>query len=494
MTEYHDISILGYFACLPNRLLPNFFIRNLYPKLRNDVATYSLRRLEATLVDHGFDVKIIRPQDIRKIQKIKPSVVGISTVDPISTKPYPWTLTNILGGGKATTELEFHSLLSKINTLKRKNNFKIIIGGPGAIEFDRTEKYHDLFDTYVVGEGEGANDLFRMAINEEPLPKKYLSKPIGPDDYSTIKGPARLGHVQLTQGCPRKCQFCAPSMSKWICFPKEKILKEIEVNLQGGIKQVSLISEDLLLYGSKDTEVNNNAVINLITDINRLQQKYNSELTNISDISFAAALKGKNITKKISDILGFSKENPIYTIAGLETGSENLIKQYMVGKPKPYNPNNWSNIVKDGVNLLNDNYWYPFCTLIIGLPGETDNDVIKTLNLIDDLKGNSLIYSVFFFIPMNELTDKYFFSTNELTIRRWELFYNCWMYSIRFLRRYINTLNDKIFKLLFLKTLNEVEKELKKYRSDPYGIKDTYNSVNLKGIRFLSFLAQRFIN
>jgi len=125
MTEYHGISTLGYFACLPNRLLPNFFIRSLYPKLRNNVATYSLRRLEATLTDNGFDVEILQPQEIRKIQKIRPSVVGISTVDPVTTKPYPWTLTNILGGGSATTELEFYSLLTKINNLKKKQNFII---------------------------------------------------------------------------------------------------------------------------------------------------------------------------------------------------------------------------------------------------------------------------------------------------------------------------------------------------------------------------------
>jgi radical SAM superfamily enzyme YgiQ (UPF0313 family) len=283
-------------------------------------------------------------------------------------------------------------------------------------------------------------------------------------------------------------------MSKWICFQKSKILKEVEVNLQGGCKQISLISDDLLLYGSKDTEVNKNALINLIIDINKLQQKYNSDCTHISDVSFAAAIKGKDITQKISDILRFSKEKPLYTVAGLETGSAKLIKQYMAGKPKPYSPEKWSNIVQDGVNLLNDSYWYPFCTLIIGLPGETENDVIKTLNLIDDLKGNNLIYSVFFFIPMNELTDKEFFNTKELTLRRWELFYNCWMYSIRFLRNYFNTFNNKLARIIFLRTLNEIEKELKKNHNDPYGIQNTFASVNLKGMRFLSFLAQRLVS
>jgi len=183
--------------------------------------------------------------------------------------------------------------------------------------------------------------------------------------------------------------------------------------------------------------------------------------------------------------MGYSKEKPLYTIAGLETGSEKLIKQYMAGKPKPYDPSNWCTIVQDGVDLLNDSYWYPFCTLIIGLPGENEDDVIKTLDLIDDLKGNSLIYSVFFFIPMNELKDKEFFNTNELTMRRWELFYTCWMYSIRFLKSYFNTLNDKIVKLIFLKALCEIEKELRKNRLNPYGIQETYGSVNLKGMRFL---------
>lgn len=494
MTEYNGLSPLGHFACLPDRMVPSFINRLLFPKLRDDLATYAIRRMESSLLDHGFEVSILRPQEIKKIKKIKPDVVGISTVDPLTTKPHPWTLNNIFGGGKAVTEQEFYNLLCTINKIKEKQNFKIIIGGPGASEFDRVDKYHNLIDTYVMGHGEGAIDLFQKACNGESIPKKYVTDITDVENLSIIKGAARCGHVQLTQGCPRGCQFCAPTLLKWMSFPKKRILEEIKINLNAGMKQISFISEDVLLYGSKEVEVNHDKLIDLMTAISKLKEDHEVRSINFSNVSIASTIKGKKSLEKMKDIMGFSEECPVDAILGLETGSEKLIKTHMIGKVKPYNPDNWCELVKEGINILNDNYWYPICSMIAGLPGETEEDVIKTLNLVDDLKGNRLFYYIFYFVPMGKLENYDFFTIDELTMRRWELFYKCWMETINSFREYINIIEDKILKMIALRIMKEIERDLNKYKNEPFGFKNAYHSINLKGYHFFTFLARRYFN
>jgi radical SAM superfamily enzyme YgiQ (UPF0313 family) len=496
MTDYNGLALLGHVACFPDRLIPNTVLTQLLPRLRNGEATYALRRVEAKLIDEGYDVTIILPQEIKKLKKLKPKIVGISTVDPLSRKPHPWTLTNLFGGGEAVTQSEFFKLLNKINDYKKKQIFNIFIGGPGASEFAKVKEYDELFDSAIIGSVENATDVFDKALQNEHIPKRTF--PISPDfdDLSIIKGPARCGHVQVTQGCPRGCKFCGPTLMKWRSFPISRILKEIEVNLSYGVKQVSLISEDLFLYGSKEVEVNHRALINLFDSILKIKD-YEITRINTSDVSFAAVKKGKKTCEQISDMLGLSKECPMDTIIGLETGSERLMKEHMDGKAKPYSLDKWHELVKEGTNILNDNYWYPVLSLITGLPDENEEDVIKTLDLIDELDQNKLFYYIFYFVPMEgtELGKFDFFYNDDLNDRRWELFYRCWMKSIKSLKTDLDMfVTDRVVKFLLRRILHETEKDLIKYRNDPFIMKDNFASVNLKGIHLFSFLARRFIS
>jgi len=497
MTEYNGLTPLGNVACLPDRLVPNFILKLLLPKLQKERATYALRRMEGKLLDEGFNVTILRPQEIKKIKKIKPKIVGVSTVDPLTKKPHPWTLTNIFGGGESVIQREFFDLLTLLNKLRRRQKFTILIGGPGASEFERSEKYFDLFDTAVIGPGEGSIELFQMALNEEPLPKRFYAKSTGLEDLSIIKAPSRNGHVQITQGCPRGCQFCGPALLKWRSFPINRILKEIEINLRNGIKQISLVTEDLFLYGSKDVEVNQKAILNLMASISELKEKYDVSNINISNVSFASVVKGKKVCEKMTDIMGFSDECLVDTIVGLETGSERLIKKYMEGKAKPFSPDSWSELVKEGINIMNDNYWYPICSLITGLPGENEDDIIKTLDLVDDLMQNNLFYYIFYFAPVegSELEKCDFFFIDDLSERRWELFYRCWMKSIRSIKDNLRMfIHKSILEYMISKILNEIEKDLKNYRQDPFGMSNAYSQVNLKGLNLITFLGKRYLN
>ena len=61
-------------------------------------------------------------------------------------------------------------------------------------------------------------------------------------------------------------------------------------------------------------------------------------------------------------------------LIGLETGSVRLAKQIMPSKGVPFPIEEWPSVVVRGLEVLNANNWFPAMTLIVGNPGETDED------------------------------------------------------------------------------------------------------------------------
>ncbi len=69
----------------------------------------------------------------------------------------------------------------------------------------------------------------------------------------------------------------------------------------------------------------------------------------------------------------------------------------------PYKPEQYPDVVEEAIGILNDNYWVVVGTMILNLPGETDDDVIKSLELLDRLKRLRVLTFPLPFIPMGAL-------------------------------------------------------------------------------------------
>jgi radical SAM superfamily enzyme YgiQ (UPF0313 family) len=67
---------------------------------------------------------------------------------------------------------------------------------------------------------------------------------------------------------------------------------------------------------------------------------------------------------------------------GLETGSPKVFEQWMPRKGKPFSAGEWPDAIFEGTCVFNENYWYPVYTMITGLPGETEDDVQESIDLL----------------------------------------------------------------------------------------------------------------
>ena len=67
-----------------------------------------------------------------------------------------------------------------------------------------------------------------------------------------------------------------------------------------------------------------------------------------------------------------------------------MAKQVMPSKGVPFPIDDWQSVMIRGLEILNANNWFPMLTLMVGNPGETDEDVKATLDLIYEMERRGL--------------------------------------------------------------------------------------------------------
>ena len=122
-------------------------------------------------------------------------------------------------------------------------------------------------------------------------------------------------------------------------------------------------------------------------------------------------------------------------LIGMETGSVRMAKQIMPGKSAPFPIEEWPSVIIQGLTTLNRNNWFPVLTLMIGNPGETDEDSMATLDLIYEMERRGLfaflVPSIFTPLPDTRLgTQKGVSESQEMTPLQWQILMKCWKMSV----------------------------------------------------------------
>ena len=66
-----------------------------------------------------------------------------------------------------------------------------------------------------------------------------------------LTGPAHYAYLKVSEGCDRKCSFCAIPLirGKYVSRPVDEIIREAEILADKGVKELILIAQDLGYYG-----------------------------------------------------------------------------------------------------------------------------------------------------------------------------------------------------------------------------------------------------
>jgi len=414
MSDHHGREFLGFMATGPSLYMPEFFWMYICcpkPKVdkygRPHIAPYGLRKVEAKLLDEGFKAAVIDPDYIdRYLDKIKILMIGHHDYFAYGPPSSEWWL---ITKKIPVNRKSFIKFLSREDIRRaKKKGLKIVAGGPAAWQWFWEPSYWENFDIDAIIDGESERilpEIVRKLLNGESVPRYiYIGVHDAPslDEISTIKAPSVNGLVEIMRGCPRGCSFCSVTLRPLRHYPLEKIEKEILVNVRNGVLSGILHSDDVLLYGAKGVIPNPDALIK----VHELALKYYKNLawSHASLAAIVVAQREYKLITKLTEMI-YSRTNQDYlgVEVGIETGSIRLAKIIMPAKAAPYRPEDYPSIVEEAFAIMHEHHIIPAATFILGLPGEREDDVLATVDLIKRLRPYRSLIVPMIFVPMGVL-------------------------------------------------------------------------------------------
>lgn len=440
--------------------LPDRYARymNVPATIKNEVAPdgqakyvpHGLRVVEALLAERFSpnDIAVCYPDQLDLFVGEETRAVGIHAHNPVGISFATDVYASLYGRAEEPINAtEFRRLIQHPALRRHKPHLKIIVGGPGAWQIEKKNLLDEWqVDCWVDGEAEEvALPLFEAAVRGESLPRKVEGHSPALEHIPRIRHRSSFGAVEITRGCGRGCQFCGVALRGGKSIPLAQILDNVRATVADGADTVLLVTEDLFLYEQGPRfETNGPALKHLLEAIAAVPGVKHIRLTHGT---IAPVVRDPYVIEDLSEIAVAKANNhhPASThpekrfanlFIGLETGSVRLFKQYMKGKAYPFRPEQWPDVVLKGMEILNKNNWFPFCTWIIGLPGETRQDTKESLDLLFALKDAKWVVAPALFVPIEEtrLGDKQSAKLVEMTDLQWEFFFTCWRYNLDFWR------------------------------------------------------------
>jgi len=342
---------------------------------------------------------------------------------------------------------EFRRLILHPVLRKHKPHMKIIVGGPGSWQIEKKGLQDEwLIDCIVDGEAEETLlPIFEAAVRGEAIPRKVEGHSPKVESIPHLKHRSTFGAVEITRGCGRGCQFCSVALRAGKSLPLEQIIANVRTQASEGADFALLVTEDLFLYehGPKFAP-NVPALKNLFQSV--------ADVPGIDYIGLTHGTMAPIVVEpNLLPELQFAVDKSVHThpasthpqkkyqnlFIGIETGSVRIFKEHMKGKGYPFKPEQWPDVILKGMEILNRNNWFPFCTWIIGLPGEKPEDTRASLDLLHALKDAKWCVVPTLFVPLEDtrLQKRESAKLYQLTDLQWEFFFTCWRYNLDFFHR-----------------------------------------------------------
>ena len=419
VSSHHGRVFLGFLATGPAVLLPERLWRWVAcPRPRVDrhgrpqVAPYGLRKIEAALQEAGFRVHVIDPEYVPYYAyRARALMIGHHDYFAFGPPSNEWWM---LTGREPLNRRSFIEFISRpeIWHAKARRGLRVIVGGPAAWQWEAWPEARRRWPVDTIVEGEAEKVVVKLAeaaVNGEPLPEKVVVRPgeePGVEEIPLIKAPSVGGLVEIMRGCPRGCKFCSVTFKPLRYIPLERIEAEVRVNLEGGVGSVLLHSEDVLLYGAWGVRPRPEPLLRLHSMVARYLEEYEAGFAwshaSLAAVKYAEE-HGRVVSRIAELVLDWDVRRFIGVEVGLETGSVRLARRIMPAKAAPYRAEDYPSIVEEAFSIMADNNYFPVATFILGLPGETEDDVYATIELIERLAPYPSLIVPMIFVPLGAL-------------------------------------------------------------------------------------------
>lgn len=438
MSNYNGGVMLGFAAILPASMISERIFQWLFcPPVEAGtdgsaiLAPCGMRKVEAALLEAGFsrdEVMVAHPDHLDKAIGPDTEIVGIGHDDPMG-KIAVREIEEMIRRGAPYNRTKFLELVG--HPLIREHRPKVVIGGNGSWELRGEDAGVDII---YLGEGERTfPSICNMIIGGEDVPGEVEGEIVPGDEIPVNSGATVGGIVEIGRGCWRGCSFCSPAMRRPRHRPVSKILEDARVNLAAGQRDLILHSEDAFMYGSVGAEPKREILLDLFRRVKELGPR----TVDVSHMSLASVYHSQDLLAEISEVVGVGTDQRYMSAwIGIETASPRLLARHMKNKTNPAPLDAWPEMVRECYGLFQERSWLPVASLVLGLPGETEEDVVATTELVESLKESVGLMLPLFFTPIGEtrLGKARGFGRDGASPEHWELVGTCLEYNLRHLK------------------------------------------------------------
>lgn len=176
--------------------------------------------------------------------------------------------------------------------------------------------------------------------------------------------------VTVMQGCDNFCSYCiVPHVrGREVSRPSQEILQEIEALAASGAREVTLIGQNVNSYGQKDS--GEKSFASLLRDVQKIE--------GIERIRFTTS-HPKDLSAELIDCFGELDKLCHHLQLPLQSGSDRILKMMNRGYTVAEYLGKVERLkqVCPDIRLTTD--------LIVGFPGETEEDFLATLDLVQQV-------------------------------------------------------------------------------------------------------------
>ncbi|MBG77354.1 MAG: tRNA-2-methylthio-N(6)-dimethylallyladenosine synthase [Alphaproteobacteria bacterium MarineAlpha5_Bin12] len=223
------------------------------------------------------------------------------------------------------------------------------------------------------------------------------------DNLNYEKNNSSTAFITVQEGCDKFCTFCVVPYTRGYEYsrPIEDIIKEIKKYAKSGVKEITLLGQNVNAYHGYD--------------INKIERKLDYLINKISEINDIKRIRYMTSHPKDMNInlIKCHKDNsklmPFLHLP-IQSGSNKILKKMN----RKYSVEEYEHTI-DAIKSYRDDIAIS-SDFIVGFPGETDDDFDKTMSLINKIKFSiaySFIYSPRPGTPATEIKDN-----NNLLIKK----------------------------------------------------------------------------
>ncbi len=404
---------------------------------RAKVAPLGLRRIESALLEFtdlaADDVVCTTPEALPKLLGPWVKLVGFSSSDPLGRGMSNTTTTNFWKG-ELYTSFWTRQMLEQIAQAKRRYGFKIVAGGAGAWQWKQDPEEIARLGIDTVFEGYFEKDgpaYFTELINGGDCKAHIQQTDCSAAMVWPIKAASMLGIIELSRGCGRGCKFCTMARRKMEHIAVDTILSDLETNVAGGINSVVSGSEDFFRYGSDNTKPDFDKLYALLEEMRTIKGLSFMQIDH-GNVTSVLQLTDEQLAEARRLLSWAAPTEYLWVNMGVESANGHLVAANCPGKIAPFRPDDWEDMVRETAERMTKNGFFSVFRIILGLPGETPDDIARTLELVRYLGSKRAVVFPIFYEPLSieEVRQGRKFTLEKMRADHLELYKCC--YEINF--------------------------------------------------------------